>query len=257
MKLALTHTVPTHFAHAKTTFIKRKPINKALAERQHEAYCQTLEKHGFKVKKLSANAAHPDACFVEDNAVVVDELAVITSMGTESRRDEPQAIAAELALYRELAHIKPPAKLEGGDVLCVGKKLYVGLSGRTNAEGVVALTQILKPYGYEVIPVEVNGCLHLKTACTALDDETLLLNPHYVTPTTFKGYKLLYVPESEPLAANTLRLGETILLAAGFLETLELVARHHAHVETLDISEFQKMEAGLTCMSIFFQIPAA
>ena len=256
MMLALTHAVPTNVTRAQTTFIKRKPINKALAERQHDAYCQALERHGFKVKKLSANAAHPDACFVEDTAVVVDELAIITSMGAESRRDEPQAIAAELALHRELAHLKPPAKLEGGDVLRVGKKLYVGLSGRTNAEGVVALTQILKPRGYKVVPVEVNGCLHLKTACTALDDEMLLLNPHCVAPEMFKGCKLLYVPESELLAANTLRLGEVVLLAAGFLETLELVGRHHPQVETLDISEFQKMEAGLTCMSILFQAGA-
>lgn len=251
--LALTHAVPTNVARAKLTFIKRKPINRALAERQHDAYCQALERHGYSVKKLLANAAHPDACFVEDTAVVLDELAVIASMGAESRRDEPQAIASELALHRELAYIKPPAKLEGGDVLRVGRKLYVGLSGRTNAEGVVALTQILKPRGYKVVPVRVNGCLHLKTACTPLDDETLLLNPQYIAPKIFKGYKLLYVPESEPLAANALRLGETVLLAAGFLETLELIARHRAQAETLDISEFQKMEAGLTCLSILFQ----
>jgi dimethylargininase len=183
---------------------------------------------------------------------VLDELAVITRLGAESRRAETPAIAQALAQYRELVYLRPPATLEGGDVLRLGKKLYVGLSRRTNAEGIGALAALLKPYGYEVIPVRVNGCLHLKTACTALDEETLLLNRVYVAPETFKGYKLLFVPESEPLAANTLRLGETILLAAGFPATLELVARQQPLVETLDISEFQKMEAGLTCLSLLF-----
>lgn len=256
MLLALTHTVPINTAQAELTFIEREPINQALVQRQHDAYCQALERHGFIVKQLSANAQHPDACFVEDTAVVIDELAVITSMGTESRRAETQAIAEELALHRELAHLHPPATLEGGDVLRVGKKFYVGLSRRTNTQGIEALARILRPYGYEVIPVEVNGCLHLKTACTALDDETLLLNRAHVAPVAFKEYKLLFVPEEEPMAANTLRLGETILLTAGFPRTLELVARYQAQVETLDISEFQKMEAGLTCLSLLFQVPA-
>jgi dimethylargininase len=254
MLLALTHIVPSNTARAEITFIERKPINQELAQHQHAAYCQTLERHGLSVKQLSANAQHPDACFVEDAAVVLDELAVITRMGAESRRAEVQAIAQALAPHRELAHIHPPATLEGGDVLRIGKKVYVGLSRRTNAEGIGALTSILNPRGYEVIPVEVNGCLHLKTACTALDEETLLLNRAYVTPETFKGYKLLFVPESEPLAANALRLGETILLAASFPKTLELLARQQPQVETLDISEFQKMEAGLTCLSLLFHV---
>jgi dimethylargininase len=253
MMLALTHAVPTNTDQVEVSFIKREAINHELALRQHDAYCLALERHGVKVKKLTANAAHPDACFVEDLAIVIDEVAVITSMGVASRRDEPQVLVPELAPYRELAQIHPPATLEGGDVLRLGKNLFVGLTRRTNIEGIKALSQILTLHGYKIIPVEVNGCLHLKTACTAIDEETVLLNPRCVVPESFGTYKQLFVPAGEESAANTLRVGETVFLDAAFPRTWELINQHYNRVEALDISEFRKMEAGLSCLSILFE----
>src|SRR5262249_28856941 len=154
-----------------------------------------------------------DCAFVEDTAVVLDEVAVLASMGTASRRAEPAAIEPELRKYREVRRVEAPATLEGGDVLRVGRTLLVGLSSRTNQAGIDALGETARPFGYGVVPVPVQGCLHLKTACTALDDRRLLVNPAWLDVQTLQGFDLVHVPEAEPWGANVARVGTSVCLA--------------------------------------------
>jgi dimethylargininase len=244
-------------ARCELTFKGREPIDFERAARQHEEYCALLDYRGVAVTRLEADEAYPDCCFVEDTAIVVDELAVMTSMGAASRRGECGAVEKELAKRRELSYIEMPALIEGGDVLRVGRKLFVGLSQRTNAAGVETLQNILQTRGYEVVPVAVKGSLHLKTACSAIDDETLLVNPHWIDLEPFADFKMLKVPDAEPWAAGTIRLGECVCLEACAPRTVELVSRHTPDIEILDISEFSKAEGSLSCLSIIFEDGAA
>src|SRR5215216_1981155 len=153
MLRAITHKVSPIIDKCELTFIDRSPIDLQLATRQHNDYCAVLEKLGIIVNTLSENESYPDSCFVEDTAIVVDELAIICSMGVSSRRGETMLIERELSEYREIAHISLPATIEGGDVLRIGKKIFIGQSSRTNLEGIKELARILEPYGYRVVHV--------------------------------------------------------------------------------------------------------
>lgn len=247
MLVALTNAVsPEIVAHYEG-------LDYELAVRQQEEYCAALARAGARVERLALNAHYPDGCFIEDTAVVVDELAVVTNMAAELRRGEPEAVESVLAAYRDVARVSGAATLDGGDVLRVGRELFVGLSSRTNARAAEVLKRILGSFGYRVTPVAVTGGLHLKTACTALDDRTLLVNAAWVETEPFKGFELLAVPEDEPLAANTLRVGDTLFLQAGFPKTARLVCERQERVELLDISEFARANAGLTCLSVIFE----
>jgi dimethylargininase len=253
MLRALTHKVSPRIAECALTFIDRSPIDFQLAVRQHEDYCAALSRLGVIVTELSGNESYPDACFVEDTAIVVDELAVICSMGVASRRGETKLIERELSRYREIAHIALPATIEGGDVLQTGKKILVGQSSRTNLQGIAELGRILEPFGYQVIPVQTKGSLHFKSACTAINDETLFVNPDWIELDALKEFHQIYTPTEEPWSANILRFGETICVQAGFPIAAALVKRVADNVEILDISELRKAEAGLTCSSILFE----
>jgi dimethylargininase len=230
-------------------------IDFGLAQWQQEIYRQTLAECGVEVKRLRVNESFPDGCFVEDTGIVVDEAALITSMKSEWRRGEPEAIAEELKNYRETVEIISPATIDGGDVLRLGRQIFVGLSERTNVQAINELERILSPLGYIISPVEVLGGLHLKTACTALDEETLLINPDWVGTTPFRDFKLLEVADGEPVAANTICVNGKIFMAAGFPKTAEMVQKHFDQTETIDISEFIKADAGLSCLSIIFEQP--
>lgn len=253
MLRALTHEVSPRIAECEVTFVDRVPINLPLAMRQHDDYCAALEGLGVVVERLSENESYPDSCFVEDTAIVVDELAIICSMGVASRRGETRLIERELSKYREIARISLPTTIEGGDVLRIGKKIFVGQSSRTNREGIEQLARILEPRGYSVAEVRTNGSLHLKSACTAIDEETLFVNPDWVELDAFRGFNLAHTPAEEPWSANTLRVGNTICVQAGFPRAAELIARVAGRVELIDISELRKAEAGLTCSSIIFE----
>lgn len=249
---ALTHLPSPTLEACWLTYLDRQPIDSNKALMQHREYCEALRDCGAEVRTLSVNAFLPDSAFIEDCAVVLDELAVITSMGTQARREELAGIEPEVAHLRPIKRISLPATLEGGDVLQVGKKLYVGLSPRTNTLGIQALSKIVGPLGYQVIPVEVHGCLHLKTGCTALDNETVLINPEWVDSEPFHDFKRMPVPQGEPWGANVLRINQTLCMNAAFPETLELVQKAGYAVRPVDISEFLKAEAGLTCLSLLF-----
>jgi dimethylargininase len=221
--------------------------------RQHDAYCDALNKLGVIVERLTGNESYPDSCFVEDTAIVVEELAVICSLGVSSRRGETELIERTLSRYREIAHIPFPATLEGGDVLRIGKKIFVGQTSRTNPRGIEELAKVLEPHGYSVTAVRTRGSLHLKTACTAISDDTLFANPEWVELEAMRGFKLVYTPDQEPWSANLLRVGNTVCVQAGFPRAAELIARVAERVEIIDTSELGKAEGGLTCSSIIFE----
>lgn len=253
MLRAITHKVSPRIAECEVTFVDRSPIDLQLAVRQHDHYCEVLKKLGVTVSELSENESYPDSCFVEDTAIVVDELAVMCSMGVSSRRGETRLIERELSQYRDIAHISLPATIEGGDVLRIGKKILIGQSSRTNLEGIAELARILEPDGYHLVHVPTKGSLHLKSACTAIDEETLFVNPDWIELDALKGFNLLYTPASEPWSANVLRVGPTVCVQAGFPRAVELIEDVAERVEIIDISELRKAEAGLTCSSIIFE----
>src|SRR5215471_17621857 len=185
MFTAITRSVSPAIIHCEISFIDRKPINLARAQEQHHAYEGLLEKLGARVVSLPAEPDLPDSMFVEDPAIVLDELAVILPLGTESRRREAPSLAKALSKYRKLEYVQLPGTLEGGDVLCIGRKLFVGLTRRSNAEGIRQLAAILRPRDYEMIEVPVIGCLHLKSAVTYIGENTLLANRDWFDTTQF------------------------------------------------------------------------
>lgn len=243
--------------HCELTFLERTAMSFARLEDQHAAYRDALAAAGADVVALDAIDALPDSVFVEDAAVVLDELAVLTRPGAVSRQPEIDRIESAIACRRAIVErIRAPGTLEGGDVLRIGRRLFVGLTTRTNREGLAQLAAIVQPHGYAVVAVPVVGSLHLKTACTALDAQTLLLNPAWLDVASFAGFEIIEVHADEPFAANVLPLGADLIANAAFPRTLERVSAHAQRtglrVVTVDISEFGKAEAGLTCMSLVF-----
>src|SRR5215210_6744014 len=207
MIVALTREPARALDACELTYREREPIDAGAAAAQHRSYRGALEACGARVVTLPAVGELPDSVFVEDTAIVLDEVAVLTRPGVESRRGEVSLIEPEVARLRRVVRVEPPATLEGGDVLRLGRTLYVGLSPRTNAEGAAALRRLGAPHGYEVVTVEPQGCLHLKTGCSAIDDETVLVNPEWVDPAVFRGLEVLAVDAAEPWAANVLSVG--------------------------------------------------
>ncbi|MGB7844458.1 MAG: arginine deiminase family protein [Candidatus Acidiferrum sp.] len=252
MLTAITRKVSSALANCELSFIERKPIGMEKARAQHHGYEELLGKLGARVISLPEEPDLPDSMFVEDPAIVLDEVAVICPLGTESRRKEAPTIAAELEKYRRLAQIKLPGTLEGGDVLRVGKKVFVGITARSNPEGIRQLTLILEHYGYELRGVPVKGCLHLKSAVTHLGRNTLLGNRAWFNWKRLEAFEWVDVDSSEPHAGNALAVGEAVIFPASFPKTRARIEAQGFHVLPLDISELQKAEAGLTCSSLVF-----
>jgi dimethylargininase len=250
---AITRGVSPSIDRCELGSLPRQKIDYEKAAVQHHAYEACLRDLGVSVVSLPAEPDLPDSSFVEDPAVVVAEVAVMTRMGAPSRRDEALTLAPVLARYRLLRWMQEPATLEGGDVLRVGSTLYVGLSARTNQAGIDQLAERLHPFGYSVQPVPVRGCLHLKSACTCLNGETLLANRSWLDSGVFQGLPIVEVPSEEPRAANVLGIGGTVLVPTAFPRTAELLERLGYRVRLLDISELMKAEAGLTCSSILLE----
>jgi dimethylargininase len=248
--LALTHLPSPNLEHGLRTHVARQPIYHAEAVRQHTAYCEALRDCGVTVQTLSANRDLPDSTFIEDTAVVLDEVAIVASMGTAARRGETAGIETELKKHRPICRIEWPAFLEGGDVLRVGRTLLIGLSTRTNTAGACSLEDVVRPYGYRVRTVPLRDCLHLKTACTALPDGTLLINPAWLDLTALIGFETVSVPQEEAWAANSLPVGDIVCLAAGHEATADLIRRRGFGVRTIELSEFAKAEGCVTCLSL-------
>jgi dimethylargininase len=250
---AITRAVSPAIINCEISFIDRRPIDLAKAQEQHRAYEKLLEKLGARVISLPAEPALPDSMFVEDPAIVLAELAVILPLGTDSRRPEAPSLAKALSRFRDLAYVTLPGTLEGGDVLRIGRKLFVGLTRRSNAEGIRQLAAILAPHNYEVIPVPVTGCLHLKSAVTHIGGNTLLANRAMLDTAPLASYDWIDVDPAEPHAANALAFGGTVIFPASFPRTRARIEALGFHVTPLDISELQKAESGLTCSSLLFE----
>jgi dimethylargininase len=248
---ALTRDISPAIANCELEFLDREPIDFAMAVEQHRQYRTCLSELGAHVETLPAEEDLPDCVFVEDPAIVLDEIAVITRMGALSRRREGETLARALAPYRELRYIDEPGTLEGGDVMLIGKTLYVGYSRRTNVAGIQQLAGIVHPLGYFVVPVEVRDCLHLKTACCYIGADTVLANRAWMDTDALCSLKVLNVPE--PRGANALRIGDTVLMPAAFPRTGELLEASGFKVCTVDNSEMLKAEAGVTCTSLLFE----
>lgn len=251
--VAVTRGVPSSLARCELTFRERQPIDVDRAVAQHAEYAALLGELGLEVVEIPADPDFPDCCFVEDVAVVLDGLAVLVRPGAASRRGETRAVAEVLTRFRPLAHVEAPATLEGGDVLAVGRTLFVGSSARSNAAGLERLRELAEPRGYRVIGVTVSGCLHLKSAVTALDDARVLANPAWIDLKPFRELDVVGVSPEEPGAANVLRVGDTIVAHPGFPRTLDRIAALGYDVRPLDVSEFLKAEAALTCKSLLFR----
>ena len=252
MLTAITHLPSKNINEGNLTFLPKTEIDIEKAFVQHELYCESLKRLGVNVITLNENLSMPDSVFVEDTALVLDEIAIMTSMGASSRKPESELIETTLRKYRKIERISPPARIDGGDILQIGKKIFVGNSSRTNKKAVRALHRLVSPFGYEVIKTKVSGCLHLKTGCMAIDENTIIINPEWIERESFQEYEQIEVPVSEPFAANLLKVKDTILIPSNFNRTAEIVEKLGYKVVLLDISEFQKAEAGLTCMSIIF-----
>jgi dimethylargininase len=251
--LAVTHTIPDNFDQCVTTHISKLRPDLELARRQWDSYCQRLRSIGCKVHVLQANSHLPDAPFVEDTGVVVGNLFVGANLKAPSRRPEASVVASYFADTHDVVRLKSPAFLDGGDVLRVGNHFFVGQSERTNREGFEQFQAIVSPLGYKVVSIKVSGCLHLKTAITALDEETLLLNPRWVSADDFSGYRILRTPESEPSSANILRIQSHLTGSSGCPQRDDLLGQAGYELGLLDISELAKAEAGLTCLSLLVE----
>ena len=214
--IAFVHKVPDSFEDCLTTHIAKERPNLERARRQWKTYCERLEQLGYELKVLEENAHLADALFVEDTGVVLGGHFLQARMSAPSRREEVALVSKEFSETHRIVELKPPATLDGGDVLRVGRKLFVGQSGRTNREAYEQVRSLVGPLGYDVMAIEVTGCLHLKTAVTALDEETLLLNPRWVNPARFCGWKIVTTPDEEPFSANVLRAGGQLTVAAGY-----------------------------------------
>jgi len=251
--LALTHLPSPNLDHGQRTHIAREVVDYELALRQHADYCRMLQECGADVVTLDVNRNQPDSTFIEDTAVVLDEIAVLASMGTDARRQEPSRIEPELQKYRKVERIEPPATLEGGDVLVIGRTIQVGLSERTNVSGIQAFETIVRRFGYRVVPVPVRQCLHLKTACTALPDGRLLINPSWLDLESLHDFETVAVSDDEPWAANTLPINGRVLISSANPQTTEMLRRLGFDVRALPLSEFAKVEGCVTCLSLLFQ----
>jgi dimethylargininase len=254
--IAITREVSPAFAQCELTHLSRVPIDVDIARAQHDAYENALEDAGYRIDRLSASPGDPvmpDAVFIEDAAVVFDELAIVTRPGAASRRVETAAVAAALARYRSVRTIRPPGTMDGGDVLVIGRRVFVGVSTRTNADAIAQMRQMLAPHGYTVSGVEVSGFLHLKSAVTAVGDDVLLINPRLVATSAFPGCELVAVDEREPMAANAVRLRDRLIVASAFPRTAERLARRGTTIIAVDVSELAKAEGAVTCCSLIIE----
>jgi len=250
MSLAIVRQVSARFAECELTHIQREPIDVGKARAQHTDYVRALKSLGCHVVELPAEDDLPDSVFVEDAAFILPEVAVITRPGADSRKPETASVADALRPHRDLLFVREPATLDGGDVLVLDKAIYVGLSSRSNAEAVRQLQSMLARYGYKVHGVRIGDFLHLKSAVTRLDENTLLVNPVWVDPAVFGKFQIVEVAPSEPTAANILVVGGTGIYPDAFPETQARIQAHGTRLLTLDVSEIAKAEGAVTCCSL-------
>jgi len=253
-RIAITRPVSRSIVHCELTHLSREPIDCARAVEQHLAYEAALAECVGEIVRVPAADDMPDAVFVEDMAVVLDEVAVMTRPGAVSRRGESSGVEDVLARYRDVVRISAPGMLDGGDVLCIDKRLFVGRSSRTNGAGVSQLRALVSGHGYQVDVVEVRGCLHLKSAVTAVGDRALLGNSAWTDRQAFRDLEWIEVDPSEPHAANALWVGDGVIYPRAYTRTAGILRAHlearGMSLHLLDVSELAKAEGGVTCCSL-------
>lgn len=252
-RIAITRAVSRALANCELTHLERHAINIDLARKQHAGYEQALRDAGCGVLALGELSDFADSVFVEDTAIVLDTVAVLTRPGAESRQGEIEFMSAALAPFRERLAIQAPATLDGGDVLRLGRVIHVGASARSNAEGIEQLRRLVAPFGYSVVAVPLVGCLHLKSAVCQVAHNLLLINPGWVEADRFPGYRLITVDPGEAFAANAVWVGERVVYSASFPRTAQLLRDAGVDVRLVDMSETEKAEGGVTCCSIIFE----
>ena len=256
--VAIVREVGDALAACELSFVERSPIDVARAQAQHAAYCSALEALGCALIRLPAEPAFPDSVFVEDVALAFDEVAIATRPGAESRREEGAAVLDVLGSLRPLLRIEAPGTLDGGDVLRIGKRVFVGVSARSNAEGRAQLRALLAPFGYTVTDVATRDCLHLKSAVTQVVDDTVLINPAWLADASpFTDYTRIEVDPAEEHAANAVRVGTALLYPDCFPKTLQRLRDAGIAVTTVDVSELQKAEGAVTCCSVLLNTTGA
>lgn len=253
--IAFTREVSPSIVRCELTHVARTPIHLNRARDQHRAYEAALASLGCTVRRLPDTPDLPDAVFVQDAAFVFDEIAVIARPGAASRRAETESVAAALRPLRPLRFIEPPGTLDGGDVVCLGRSVFVGQTARTNADGARQLAAILTPSGYTVTPVASTGCLHLQTAVTPVAEAVILVNRQWVEPSVFGPVEVIDVDPAEPFAANVLRVGDALIYPDYFPRTRARLEARGLRVVPVDVSELAKAEAGVTCCCLL--VPTA
>ena len=253
MVIAITREVSPRFNECEITHIERTPIDLEVARAQHHEYVNALKKLGCVVLELPAEPDLPDSVFVEDTAFILPDVAIITRPGADSRKPETESIVRVLSPYVKLIQLREPATVDGGDVLVLGKNIYVGRSTRSNEEAIQQLNKLLCDYGYTVLGVELHDCLHLKSGVTRVDDKTLLINRNWVGTHHFEGFDWIEVDPTEPFAANCLPIGESIIFPIAFPRTRLKLEERGYQVITVDVSELAKAEGAVTCCSLIIQ----
>ena len=252
--LALVRPPGPSLQKGERTHIEREPIDFARAQEQYARYVEALRQAGAEIVEVPAAPQLPDSVFIEDTAAVFGSLAVIARSGAESRRAETPAVAAVLGRYCKLEYAQPPATFDGGDILTIGSTVYVGRGARTNQAAIDYLTTLLRQDSYEVVPVPLAGCLHLKSAINYLGNNTVLLNPQWVPRELFTRLASIEVDPREPMGASALLVGEQLLLSSDYPCTVKRVEAHGFRPRVLDLSEFHRAEGGLTCLSILLEV---
>ncbi len=252
MFIALTREVSPAIEQCELTHLARQPIDYALACAQHHHYENLLSELGCVILRLPAEPTLPDSVFVEDTVIALDEVALITRPGADSRKPETESVARALTPYRTLLHLQAPATVDGGDVLRVGKAIYVGLSTRSNPAAIEQMQATLRPYGYRVTGVPITGCLHLKSAVTQVAANTLLVNPQWVDAETFGELQIVEIDPTEPYAANGVWVNDAVLYPTSYPRTQARLEQHGLTVKTVDVAELIKAEGAVTCCSVIF-----
>ena len=253
MNIAVTRRVSDAMEKCELTHFERQAIDLSKARMQHLAYEHCLAELGCDVRSLPAEHDLPDSVFVEDTALVLDEAAIILRPGAESRMAETVSIAAVLSVFRTLFYITEPGTVDGGDVLRIGKSIYVGMSQRSNKAGAEQIRRLIKPFGYQVVDVDVKGCLHLKSAVTQVAEDTLLINKEWVDPLIFGSMKRIEIDPSEAYAANALWVNGKVIYPASFPRTQKKLEEEGIELRIVDASELAKAEGALTCCSLIFR----
>ena len=252
MLRALVRPPGDSFARAISAQEPRPTIDPGMARQQHAVYCAALRQAGVEVLELAADERYPDGCFVQDTAVIFEGLAVVARFGVESRQSEQQAVRQALQGHKRLVEIRAPATLEGGDVLAIGNKLFVGLSTRTDRGGFVQLRDLVELEGGSVEALQVPEGLHLLSGCTYLGQGVVLAIDLYADLPAFAGLDVIGVPSKESYAANALGLGDYVLLPEGYPQTAARIRERGFEILGVPLSEFAKADGGATCLSLLF-----